>query len=170
MIPDGHGYRKFLTLIDFDSIDARLAKLRKENLNEGYGLPALFKCLFLQHLEDLSDLELESERKCGCRVVLRVLADGANTGSYGFYQSTFPHRYAGTFGNFCRYEESAKSKGLCGEIFTFTDSTHIITKCQFWKNRDTLIEGKYEKMNNENISKVAENKKAKFGYKGNGKF
>jgi IS5 family transposase len=62
-----------------------------------------------------------------------------------------------------------KSKDYMSEIFTFTDSTHFIAKGQLWKERDALIEGKYEKMNNENISKVAEDKEAKFGYKGNGK-
>jgi hypothetical protein len=59
MVPEWRSCRKFGSFLDFDSIDARLAILRKENSNEGYGLPVLFKCLFFQHLEDLNDWELE---------------------------------------------------------------------------------------------------------------
>jgi hypothetical protein len=45
-----------------------------------------------------------------------------------------------------------------------------MAKGQLWKERDALIEGKYEKMNNENISKAASDGETKFGCKGNGKF
>jgi IS5 family transposase len=52
----------------------------------------------------------------------------------------------------------------------FIDATHLISKGQLWAERDELIKKKYEKMNNENISKIASDKEAKIGCKGGNKF
>ena len=60
LISKGHRYRKFIEIIDFDVINLRLRSLKSDNPNEGYGLFRIFKCLFLQFLEDLSDRELET--------------------------------------------------------------------------------------------------------------
>jgi hypothetical protein len=46
----------------------------------------------------------------------------------------------------------------------------LISKGQLWAERDELIKKKHEKMNNENISKVASDKEAKIGCKGGNKF
>jgi IS5 family transposase len=56
------------------------------------------------------------------------------------------------------------------EVFTFIDATHVISKGQLWKERDELIKRKYEKMNNDNVSKVASDREARFGCKGGDKF
>jgi IS5 family transposase len=56
------------------------------------------------------------------------------------------------------------------EVFTFIDATHLISKGQLWKERDELIQKKYEKMNNDIISEVAADPKARFGCKGGKKF
>lgn len=39
-------------------------------------------------------------------------------------------------------------------VFTFVDAMHLISKRKLWKERENYK--RYEKMNNENISKVAE--------------
>ncbi|MDR2781186.1 MAG: hypothetical protein LBB21_01850 [Holosporaceae bacterium] len=56
------------------------------------------------------------------------------------------------------------------EVFTFIDATHLISKGQLWKERDELIKKNYEKMNNDNISKVAADDETRFGCKGGNKF
>jgi IS5 family transposase len=167
-----HVYRKFFEFIDFDAINERLFKLKSNNPNEGYGLDILFRCLFLQHLEDLSDRELE-----------RYLAEN-NAAKWfcGFNLSdatpdhTVFTRTRSRIGTqvlaeiFADMREQLKAKGYISEVFTFIDATHLITKGQLWKERDKLIQQKYEKMNNDNVSKVATDKEAKFGCKGGNKF
>jgi hypothetical protein len=56
------------------------------------------------------------------------------------------------------------------KIFTFIDATHLISKGQLWKELDELIQQKYEKMNNENISLVAWDRDEHFGCKDKEKF
>ena len=83
------------------------------------------------------------------------------------------------------------------EVFTFVDATHLISKATLWKERDRLIEKKLEqlkkinnrtsaakkaeekdkiiaekleKLNNENVSKFAVDKDARFGAKSKNKF
>jgi hypothetical protein len=51
--------------------------------------------------------------------------------------------------------DQLKAKGYISEVFSFNDATHLIAKGQLWEERDELIKQKYEKMNNENTSKVA---------------
>jgi IS5 family transposase len=132
----------------------------------------LFKCLFLQHLEDLSDRELE--RYLAENVVARWFC------GFGLTEKTpdhtvFTHARTRIGAEmlseiFAAMRDLLKAKGYMSEVFTFIDATHLIAKGQLWKERDALIKGKYEKMNNENIGKVAEDKEAKFGCKGGDKF
>ncbi len=58
--PD-HPYRKFIEVFDFSKIEKELAPLSNEGLvgADGYGMDALFRCLLLQFMENLSDRELE---------------------------------------------------------------------------------------------------------------
>ena len=46
-----------------------------------------------------------------------------------------------------------KSQGLISEVFTFVDTTHLITKANLWGEGDKAIKEKYERLNNENIPK-----------------
>jgi len=66
--------------------------------------------------------------------------------------------------------EQLKKKGYMNEAFTFVDSTTLISKANLWKERDKAIEERYEKLNNEVLPKVAYDKDAKIGCKGEGKF
>jgi IS5 family transposase len=172
LVPEGHAYRKFKDLLDFEAIDARLTKLKKGNPHEGYGLITLFKCLFLQQLEDLSDRELE--RYVAENVVARWFC------GFGLTAATPDHtvftRARSRIGPealaeiFAAMRDQLKAKGYMSEVFTFIDATHLIAKGQLWKERDELIKQKYEKMNNENVGKVASDKEARFGCKGGDKF
>lgn len=53
-----------------------------------------------------------------------------------------------------------------GEVFTFVDATHLISKASLWEERDEAKKQKFEKQNNEVLPKVARDKQAKIGCKG----
>ena len=59
MVPQSHRYRKYIGLFDFKKIKYRLKKLESKMGRIGYGMVCLFRCLLLQHMEDLSDRQLE---------------------------------------------------------------------------------------------------------------
>ena len=52
------------------------------------------------------------------------------------------------------------------EVFTFVDASHFIAKANLWEERDAAIKKKYDKLNNDNLAKVAKDKQAKIGFKG----
>jgi transposase len=172
LVPEGHAYRKFKDLLDFKAIDARLARLKKWNPHEGYGLPVLFKCLFLQQLEDLSDRELE--RYVAENVVPRWFCGFGLTGATPDH--TVFTRARSRIGPealseiFAALRDRLKAQGYIGEVFPFIDAAHSMAKGQLWQERDELIQRKYEKMNNKNVGKVASDKEARFGCKGADKF
>ena len=56
------------------------------------------------------------------------------------------------------------------EVFTFVDSSHLVSKANLWKERDEAIRKRYEKLNNEVLPKIARDKAAKIGCKGKDKF
>ena len=47
--------------------------------------------------------------------------------------------------------EQLQSRGLISEIFTFVDASHLISKANFWEERDKCHEKKIEKLNNETL-------------------
>ena len=57
-----------------------------------------------------------------------------------------------------------------GEVFTFVDASHLISKASLWEERDEARKQKYEKLNNEVLPKVACDKQARIGCKGGSKF
>ncbi|OGT31313.1 MAG: hypothetical protein A3E87_10420 [Gammaproteobacteria bacterium RIFCSPHIGHO2_12_FULL_35_23] len=56
------------------------------------------------------------------------------------------------------------------EVFTFVDASHLIAKASLWKERDEAIKQSYEKLNNDVLPKVANDKQARVGCKGKNKF
>ena len=68
LVPANHIYRKFNKLINLDQIaNKHLADIVGNSNYKGYGINTLFKTLLLQHLEDVSDRELErllTENNC----------------------------------------------------------------------------------------------------------
>jgi IS5 family transposase len=172
LVSKEHGYRKFIELLNFEGINRRLRKLKSDNPHEGYGLERLFKCLFLQFLEDLSDRELErfltentaAKWFCGFKLTEK-------TPDHTVFTHARTKIGASTLSKiFADMRDQLRKKGYMNEVFTFIDATHLIAKGQLWKERDELIKQRYEKMNNSNISKVAADSEARFGCKGKNKF
>ena len=63
-----------------------------------------------------------------------------------------------------------QTKNYCSEVFTFVDSTALISKLNLWEERDKAITAGYEKLNNEVLPEVSVDPEAKIGAKSNKKF
>ncbi len=61
--------------------------------------------------------------------------------------------------------EQLKRQGIMIEVFSFVDAKHLINKVQLWKERDTAIKEKYERLNNEAFQKLRMISKSKFAVK-----
>ncbi len=132
----------------------------------------LFKCLLLQFMEDLSDRELE-----------RYLAD-SNAGKwfcdFALTETTPDYSVFSKIRKkigtnllskiFANFREQLRKQGYMSEVFTFVDASHLISKASLWTERDELRKQKYDKLNNETLPKVANDKQAKIGCKGGNKF
>lgn len=71
---------------------------------------------------------------------------------------------------FADLKSQLKSQGLMSEVFTFVDSAHLIAKARLWEEIDKALALKYEKLNNETLPKVANDKQARIGAKGKDKY
>lgn len=167
-----HSYRKFIEILDFQGIHEILAPLVKDNQYKGFGIVRLFKCLFLQVLEDLSDRELEAFLQeniagkwfCGFNI-------GEKTPDYSLFCKI--RKKIGTkilADIFNQFRDQLKAKGFMNEIFTFIDATHLIAKAQIWEERDKALSDKQKTLNNININKYAKDKEVRIGAKSKHKF
>jgi len=172
LVPYEHVYRKFSSLWKFDAVVRRLKYLEKDNNYKGYGYLRLFKCLLLQFMEDLSDRELErflqennaAKWFCGFSLV-------EATPSFGLFTKIRSKIGARVLSRlFADLRNQLKSTGYISEVFTFVDASHLIAKSNLWKERDQAIKEKYEKFNNEVLPKVAYDKQARIGCKGQDKY
>lgn len=68
------------------------------------------------------------------------------------------------------YQRTAKIKRLYEWVFTFADASHLISKANLWEERDEARKKRYEKLNNEVLSKITHDKQARLGCKGGNKF
>ena len=172
LVPENHNYRKFIKIWSFEFVKKTLNKLEKNNPNKGYGLLRLFKCLLLQFMENLSDRELErfiqenTAARWFCGFNLRDKTPDHSIFS-PLRQKIGTKNLSKIFRNL---REQLKKNGLMSEVFTFVDATHLIAKANLWEERDQAIAKKYEKLNNENISKFSSDRQAKIGCKGKSKF
>lgn len=172
LVSSNHIYRKFQELWDFTEIKKELEKIEIDSDHKGFGIFRLFLVLLLQFVEDLSDRELE-----------RYLTDNNPAKwfcNFGLIEKTPNYR---VFTNarkrigtnklskiFNILKAQLKAKGYMSEIFTFIDASHLISKASLWQERDKAIKEKYDKLNNEVLPKIAKDKEANFGCKGNNKF
>ena len=172
LVPEEHSYRKFAKIWTFKNVEKKLKKLEKENPNKGHGLLRLFKCLLLQFMENCSDRELErfiqenNAARWFCGFQLRE-----KTPDHTIFcqaRKKIGTKILSQF--FAELREQLKNHGLMSEVFTFVDATHLIAKANLWEERDQAIAEKYEKLNNENVSKFAKDKQAKIGCKGKKKY
>lgn len=172
LVPNDHPYRKYLKVLDFNLITKPLQELKLDIGAKGYGIERLFKCLFLQFAEDLSDRELSrfiqennaAKYFCGFSLVDK-------TPDYTLFTKT-RKRIGTTLLSriFADVRAMLKAKGWMNEVFNFVDASHLISKSNLWEERDKAIKEKYEKLNNETLPKVAVDKEARIGCKGNKKY
>lgn len=172
LVSPSHSYRSFLRLWDFKEVESRLKQVKSTNPHEGYGIERIFRCLIIQFMEDLSDRELESflqennAAKWFCGFSLReatpdhtVFTRARKKIGTSLLSDLFDH-----------LRGELKKQGYMSEVFTFVDASHLISKATLWKERDKIIQEKYEKLNNEILPKVAADKQARIGCKGKNKF
>lgn len=174
LVPEDHSYRKLLNLINFYHLTTPLRRLEKnQDIGcPGYGIESLFKCLLLQFMEDLSDRERDrflQENNAGkyfCGFEL-----SARTPHYSLFsqirKKVGPSKLSKLFN---KVRSSLKKQGVMSEVFTFVDASHLISKANLWEEKDKLIGKKIEKLNNETLPKVAQDKQARIGCKGKNKF
>jgi IS5 family transposase len=172
LVDPEHEYRAILAAVPFTELCAPLKKKYSDLGRGGYPAESMFKALIIQWDKDLSYRELEKELKenlaaklfCGfqltdqtpdystlCEFSLRVGTNGLSV-------------------LFRDFREGLKSAGLVREVFTFIDSTHIISKSNLWRERDILLEAGKGKLGNLNVSSVAADPQARFGRKGKTKW
>ncbi|SMN01950.1 Mobile element protein [uncultured Candidatus Thioglobus sp.] len=173
LIPSDHIYRQFAKIIDIDKIaNKHLSTIVGNSNYKGYGINTLFKALLLQHLEDLSDRELErflQENNAGkwfCDFNLST-----KTPTYSIFskiRTKIGTRLLAKIFN--EVKDNLKTKGYINEVFTFIDASHLVARANLWQERDQAIGKKLEKLNNQTLPKVAYDKQAKFGAKSKNKF
>lgn len=172
LVPQDNVYRKFKELFNFKKIEYRLVKLEKHLGRTGYGMSRLFKCLLYQFMEDLSDRELEESLKvsnvskwfCGFSLKEKVPDHSL------FCQIRSKIGTEKLSKLFVIMKDQLKEQGYMSEVFTFVDSSHLVSKANLWKERDEVIRKRYEKLNNEILPKIARDKAARIGCKGKDKF
>lgn len=172
LVSKSHNYRKFAKIWSFQFVEKKLKKLENNNPHKGHGLLRIFKCLLLQFMENLSDRELErfieenTAAKWFCGFNLRD-----NTPDHSVFCQTRKKIGTNVLSKiFTNLRDQLKKQGLMNEVFSFVDATHLITKANLWKERDKAIAEKYEKLNNENVSKFSADNQAKIGCKGKDKY
>jgi len=172
LVPATHSYRRFIKIWSFKNVQKKLKSLEKENAYKGYGLLRLFKCLLLQFMENLSDRELakylqeNTSAKWFCGFGLLEA-----TPDYSLFCKIRKRIGTSVLSKiFADLRDQLKAQGVMNETFSFVDATHLISKANLWEERDEAIKQKYEKLNNDNISKFAEDPEAKIGCKGKDKF
>jgi len=172
LMPKTHTYRQLKTVLDFERI-SRSVKIKTHALGaEGYGKLRLVMCLILQFMEDLSDREFErfiSENVSGkwfCGFSLSEKTPDYTT-ICKFRNSIGTKQMSNLFSEVKR---QMQAKNCCSEVFTFVDSTALVSKLSLWEERDKAITAGYEKLNNEILPMVSADPDAKIGAKSDKKF
>jgi IS5 family transposase len=172
LIPAKHTYRKLKRLLDFERI-ARSAKVKTYEMGaDGFGKIRLIMCTILQFMEDLSDREFErfiSENVAGkwfCGFTLLEKTPDFTT--ICKFRNSIGTKQMGNI--FAEVKRQMQAKNCCSEVFTFVDSTALISKLSLWEERDKAITAGYEKLNNEVLPEVSADPEARIGAKSNKKF
>ena len=179
LVKQNHPYRTLLSIIDFAGLTKNITiKNNQQTGREGYSELSCFKMLVLQFMEDLSDRELE--RFIAENTAAKLFCDfslSEETPDHSLFsrlrQAIGTNQLATIFN---KIREQLKQKGFVREIFTFVDSSQLISKIHLWNERDKAIAEGLEKFNNKIIEKnknntnlkIADNQ-ARFGCKGKNK-
>jgi len=172
LVPKKHTYRSLKELLDFTLIIKSVKVETKKIGANGFGKLRLILCLILQFMEDLSDREFE-------RFMSENIAGKWFCG-FGLQEKTPDFTTICKFRNaigtkqmsnlFNEVKRQMQLKGYCSEVFTFIDSSALISKLNLWEERDKAISEGYEKLNNEVLPKVSADPEAKIGAKTSKKF
>lgn len=172
LVPEKHAYRKLKKLLDFDRI-TKAVKVKSSELGAiGYGKLRLVMCLILQFMEDLSDREFErfiaennaAKWFCG----FSLLEKTPDYTTICKFRNAIGTKQMGNL--FHEVKRQMQTKNCCSEVFTFVDSTALISKLNLWEERDKAITAGYEKLNNEVLPEVSADPEAKIGAKSDKKF
>ena len=148
LIKKDHTYRKFKELWDLSGVGKELKKIEIKNdaNSKGYGIFRLFLCLLVQFMEDLSDRELEESLKSNlaskwfCN--FRLIEKTPNYSLFTRIRKRIGTKRLSTIFNILR--DQLKTKGYMNEVFTFIDTSHLISKATLWKEKDKAIKEKYK--------------------------
>jgi IS5 family transposase len=172
LVPEKHTYRKLKKLLDFTHI-AKSVKVKENEVGAtGFGKLRLIMCLILQFMEDLSDREFErfiaennaAKWFCG----FGLLEKTPDFTTICKFRNLIGTKQMGNL--FGEVKRQMQAKNYCSEVFTFVDSSALISKLSLWEERDKAITAGYEKLNNEVLQKVSADPEAKIGAKSNKKF
>lgn len=173
LVAKSHPYRKFMELLDFEELVKPLSDLDNTEVGRhGYGISRNFRMLLLQFLEDLSDRQLERflEENIAGKWFCGLTLD-ESTPDFSCFSKIRKRIGTKRLGElFNRVNESLKQQGYLKEVFTFVDSSTLISKLTVWSERDKAIQSGEDKLNNQNIDKHAKDKQARMGCKGKNKY
>ena len=174
LVAKNHNYRKFKELWDLHPVRKELEKIEMslDADNKGYGIFRLFLCLLVQFMENLSDRELEESLKSNLAskwfCEFGLLDKTPDYSLFSKLRSKIGTNRLAKIFNILK--DQLKAQGYMSEVFTFVDASHLISKASLWIERDKAIAEKYEKLNNQILPKIAKDKDANLGCKGNNKF
>ena len=172
LVPNNHPYRHLDQLISFSDLSKPYESLYSTKGRKEKGVEFGLRALVLPFMEDLSDREMErylQENTAGkwfCELAL-----GEKTPDHSYF-ADFRKRL-GTerlMDVFSLVRDRLKEMGLIREVFTFVDAGQLISKWTTWDDRDKAIKAGLATFNNEATSKIAADKQARFGCKGNKKY
>ena len=172
LVAEQHPYRKLKGLFDFGHI-TRSAKVKKSEAGAiGFGRQRLTMCLILQFMEDLSDREFErfiaentaAKWFCG----FQLLEKTPDYTTICKFRNLIGTKQMGKVFN--EVKRQMQAKRCCSEVFTFVDSTALVSKLSLWEERDKAITAGYEKLNNEVLAEVSADPEARIGAKSNKNF
>lgn len=172
LVPGTHTYRKLKSLLDFDRI-VNVVKIKTSDTGAiGFGRIRLILCLLLQFMEDLSDREFErfiaenTAAKWFCGFSLLEKTPDFTT-LCKFRNLVGTKQMSRLFGEVKR---QLQAQGHCAEVFTFIDSSALVSKLSLWEQRDKAIKDGYDRLNNEVLPKVSADPQARIGAKSARKF
>jgi len=139
LVKKDHPYRKLLTIIDFAGLARNIAHIKNNQVvgRAGYQVETCLKMLILQFMEDLSDRELErflAENNAAKLFCDFSLTDKTPDHSlFGRLRQSIGTNNLALIFNSVR--EQLKQKSLIREIFTFVDSSQLVSKIHLWKRK-----------------------------------
>jgi transposase len=141
LVASDHPYRQLLKLLDFGELTRGLKDLYSELGRGGYPIEQGFRCLLLQYVEDLSDREMErclqenlaAKLFCG----FELLDQTPEFSCFSRLRSRIG--LAELTKLFNRVRKSLKVLGLIREVFTFVDSSQLLSRVDLWESRDLAL-------------------------------